>query len=69
MRNSIMLLASACLLVAGTAYADVSADFAALIDEVWEWRLAQDPIEASRQGDRRYNTQWRWSDCDPSDLA
>jgi prolyl oligopeptidase len=59
MRNSIMLLASACLLVAGTAYADVSADFAALIDEVWEWRLAQDPIEASRQGDRRYNTQWR----------
>jgi prolyl oligopeptidase len=59
MRNPIMLLASACLLVAGTAYADVSADFAALIDEVWEWRLAQDPIEASRQGDRRYNTQWR----------
>jgi prolyl oligopeptidase len=59
MKNPALLLASACLLVANTVYADVSEDFAALLDEVWEWRLAQDPMEASRQGDRRYNTQWR----------
>jgi prolyl oligopeptidase len=59
MRNPTPLLASACLLVANAAIADVSEDFAALMDEVWEWRLAQDPMEASRQGDRRYNTLWR----------
>ena len=59
MRIPTLLLASACLLVANAAHADVSDDFAALLDEVWEWRLAQNPMQASRQGDRRYNTQWR----------
>jgi prolyl oligopeptidase len=59
MRNPTLLLASACLLVASTAYADAGEDFATLLEEAWEWRLAQDPMEASRQGDRRYNTEWR----------
>ena len=59
MRNPTLLLASVCLLVANAAMADAGADFAALLDEVWEWQLAQDPMMASRQGDLRYNTQWR----------
>jgi uncharacterized protein (DUF885 family) len=33
-------------------------DFAALLDEAWEWQLAQYPLLASRLGDRRYNAQW-----------
>jgi hypothetical protein len=59
MRKPTLLLASACLLVANAAFADVSDDFGALLDEVWEWRLAQNPVHASRQGDRRFNTRWR----------
>jgi prolyl oligopeptidase len=59
MRNLIMSLASACLLVANTAFADPGEDFAVLLDEAWEWQLAQNPVTASRQGDRRYNTEWR----------
>jgi prolyl oligopeptidase len=59
MRNPTLLLASVCLLVANAALADAGEDFAALLDEVWEWQLAHNPMMASRQGDRRYNRQWR----------
>ena len=33
-------------------------DFAALLDEAWEWRVAEYPLLASRLGDRRYNERW-----------
>ncbi len=39
--------------------ADAVSDFEALLDEVWEWTLAEYPMFASRLGDRRYNRQWR----------
>ena len=59
MRKAIMALVSACFLNTGAVWADASEDFATLLDEAWEWQLAQNPMEASRQGDRRYNTEWR----------
>ena len=33
-------------------------DFRALLDEHWEWQLQEDPVRASRLGDRRWNDQW-----------
>ena len=50
---------AAMLLVSQAALADVSEDFHALLDEAWEWYLAENPMVASRAGDRRYNTKWR----------
>jgi len=49
-----LILAFVCSLAAA-APAD---DFDALLDESWEWQLAQYPLLASRLGDRRYNRQW-----------
>ena len=50
---------AALLLTASTAIiADATTDFAALLDEHWEWTLVSDPLQASRLGDRRYNDQW-----------
>ncbi|MDH3747093.1 MAG: DUF885 domain-containing protein [Gammaproteobacteria bacterium] len=40
------------------AYADASADFQTLVDEVWEHQMAEFPTFASYLGDRRYNDQW-----------
>ncbi len=51
---AILILAFVCSLAAA-APAD---DFDALLDESWEWQLAQYPLLASRLGDRRYNRQW-----------
>ena len=59
MRKTILVLASACFLTTNAVWAEPGEDFAALLDEVWEWQLAQNPMMASRQGDRRYNTEWR----------
>ena len=47
------------LLISQAALAAAREDFHALLDEAWEWHLAENPVEASRQGDRRYNTEWR----------
>jgi prolyl oligopeptidase len=55
----ILVTLAATLLVSQTALADASEDFHALLDEAWEWHLAENPMVASREGDRRYNTQWR----------
>ena len=33
-------------------------DFNALLDEAWEWRLSENPVFASRLGDRRNNDRW-----------
>jgi len=40
------------------AHAGATEDFSTLLDEAWEWQLAQDPTMASSLGDRRYNDQW-----------
>ena len=42
-----------------TAAADANDNFAALLDEAWEWQLAAEPMLASRLGDRRFNQAWR----------
>ena len=41
------------MLAAATAHADASSDFAALLEEAWEWQLDESPVFASRLGDRR----------------
>ena len=54
-------------LLLGTSYcalADGSADFDTLLEEHWEWTLANDPVMASTMGDRRYNTEWTDSSLD-----
>jgi prolyl oligopeptidase len=48
----------ALLLTAMSALAGPSEDFAALLDEHWEWQLAQYPTFASSLGDHRYNDRW-----------
>jgi len=50
-----------CTLVLGlaqTSLAGPAEDFAALLDEAWEWQLKENPMMASGLGDRRYNDQW-----------
>ena len=34
-------------------------DFEALLSEHWEWRMRENPVGASRLGDRRWNDQWQ----------
>ena len=46
------------------AMADPSEDFSALLDEAWEWQLAENPMFASQLGDRRYNDSWTDSSVD-----
>lgn len=40
------------------AHAGPAEDFRALLDETWDWQLAENPVRASRLGDRRFNDQW-----------
>ncbi len=56
---TLMLLATA-----GSALADATSDFEALLDEHWEWTLRNDPVMASGMGDRRYNREWRDNSLD-----
>jgi prolyl oligopeptidase len=46
------------LLNIATANAGPAEDFAALLDEAWEWQLAENPMFASQLGDKRYNDRW-----------
>ena len=50
----------AVLILAGSnaAFADATGDLAALLEEHWEAHLANDPLAASLNGDRRYNERW-----------
>ena len=59
MRTQFLLTLATGLLVSQAALADAGEDFNALLDEAWEWHLAENPMVASRAGDRRYNTEWR----------
>jgi len=40
------------------ATAGPAEDFQALLDETWEWQLNENPMRASRLGDRRFNDRW-----------
>lgn len=51
-------LATLLLFASAPVFADATADFSALIDEHWEWRLTNAPVMASMLGDRRFNDQW-----------
>ncbi len=46
------------LALTGSALADATSDFQTLLDEHWEWTLANSPVMASMMGDRRYNREW-----------
>jgi prolyl oligopeptidase len=46
------------LLAGGGVLADTETDFRRLTDDAWEWQLRENPVFASRLGDRRYNTKW-----------
>ena len=46
------------LIASSQSFADETSDFQTLLSEAWEWRLAEDPVFASRLGDRRKNDQW-----------
>jgi len=46
------------LVVGNCAHADSTEDFNVLLTEAWEWRLVENPVFASRLGDRRNNDQW-----------
>jgi prolyl oligopeptidase len=51
-------IATLLLTLASAATADPAEDLSALLDEVWEWQLAENPMFASELGDRRFNDQW-----------
>ncbi len=52
-------LATTLLLIVGLgAHADPGEDFTALLHDAWQWRLNENPVMASRLGDRRKNDQW-----------
>ena len=58
MKTLKMCLTALTIIGSGAAFADASTDFATLLDEHWEAHLANDPINASINGDRRFNDQW-----------
>jgi prolyl oligopeptidase len=58
MKMTRILLSSLLLLTSSASLADASSDFTTLLDEHWEWRMANSPVMASMLGDRRYNDQW-----------
>ena len=59
MRTGVLGTIAVGLLASQGVLADAGEGFHVLLDEAWEWRLEQDPMFASRAGDRRYNTEWR----------
>ena len=53
-----LLLVAVLLSLTPVLRAAPAGDFAALLDEVWQWRLAAYPTFASDLGDKRYNDRW-----------
>ena len=53
-----ILAAALTLLTATHAGADAAEDFHALLEEAWEFQLAEFPMFASYLGDRRFNDRW-----------
>jgi prolyl oligopeptidase len=60
MQKALLVLCTLILILAqgSAAVATAADDFAALLDEVWEWQLAENPMFASQLGDKRYNDRW-----------
>ncbi len=58
MRFLPFVLAALLALAPAWSLAGAKADFDSLLEEAWEWRLAEAPLFASRLGDRRYNRLW-----------
>jgi uncharacterized protein (DUF885 family) len=58
MKTPVKVLASLLIFASNASFADATADFALLLEEHWEARLANNPLETSRNGDRRFNDQW-----------
>ena len=58
MRTVKLVVTTLLLLMGISAHADPSSDFSALLGDAWEWRLNENPVFASRLGDRRKNDQW-----------
>jgi len=58
MNNARLALLALVLGCSQIARAGAAEDFSALLDEAWEWQLAQYPTMASSLGDRRYNDNW-----------
>lgn len=52
------------VVLAMPVFADAADELEALLEEAWEYRLAEDPEFASYLGDRRYNDRWRDRDLD-----
>jgi len=58
MKTPVKALASLLIFASSASFADATTDFALLLEEHWEARLANNPLAASRNGDRRFNDQW-----------
>lgn len=46
------------ILIGNSAVAAATDDFAALLEDAWQWQLRENPVMASSLGDRRYNGSW-----------
>ena len=53
-----LITLSLSLVLSSLAWSEPTQEFSALLDEVWEWQLAENPMFASQLGDRRYNDLW-----------
>ena len=51
-------LAAVTLGLTTASFSGPAEDFTALLDEHWEWQLAENPTFASSLGDKRYNDRW-----------
>ncbi len=58
MKITRILLPALLLLTSSPLLADASSDFKTLLDEHWAAHTANNPVESSMNGDRRYNDQW-----------
>jgi len=57
--KKISILATFSLVFIGLSVrADPGEDFRYLLDEHWEWQMLENPVRASRMGDRRWNDRW-----------
>ena len=52
------LFTAALVLACHAAHADAGAEFDTLLDDHWQWTLENNPVFASRLGDRRFNRAW-----------
>jgi prolyl oligopeptidase len=58
MLKSAFVLVFSSIFIALPVFADPAGDFTTLLDDHWEWQMRENPVRASRMGDRRYNDQW-----------